>query len=117
MNAFLTGSRKYGTPRDDSNVDLVILTDGVSLHKLSELADDAEEHKSPGYGALPRGKSLRFGKLNLIAVTDPVLYATWVVGTEQLWQKKQEAIGYPKGWPTRDEAKKVLEGLRISVNR
>lgn len=41
--SFLTGSRVYGTPREDSDIDLVVLVHQEELdllHKLSESSTD-----------------------------------------------------------------------------
>lgn len=56
LNAFITGSRAFGTPRDDSDLDLVILTDAETKNAVVEFS---ELGKQP----------VRFGKLNLIVVT------------------------------------------------
>lgn len=52
MKAFITGSRAYGTPREDSDIDLVIAASASDLFLLWENKDE--------------GKGLRFGKLNLV---------------------------------------------------
>ncbi len=53
MNAFITGSRAYGTPREDSDIDLVVACSTDEISTLWELC----EH--------PHAKCV-FGKLNLV---------------------------------------------------
>lgn len=72
---FITGSHAYGTPHEDSDIDLVVLVDGddsVLLCKYSEDQKEGDYH------------TFRYGKLNLILIVDPVRYETWAGGTEQL---------------------------------
>lgn len=52
MRAYITGSRAYGTPRDDSDIDLVIACGSNDLFELWESVDHTR---------------LMFGKLNLVA--------------------------------------------------
>lgn len=89
MNAFLTGSRVYGTPRPDSDIDLVILVDG--------LTGDALELLKEGDGAI------RFGRLNLIACYDKQDFLNWKKGTDQLRE-----IARLEGPVTREQARKHL---------
>ena len=79
--AFLTGSHVYGTPRESSDVDLVVLIDRAELDRLRELLGDDPEHNP--YGA-SCGASIRIGKLNLIAVTSTAEYDRWLCGTKIL---------------------------------
>lgn len=85
MNAFLGGSRAYGTPRPDSDTDIVILVDGEAMRALMELsmdADDLDQHQLK-YGE-ESSKSFRFGKLNLIATTSRREFDAWYEGVQQL---------------------------------
>lgn len=74
MNAFVTGSRVYGTPRPESDIDLCVV---VSEHDLALLSERADE--DPGSG----GHSLRFGKLNLI-VLGQRSFEAWQEATNEL---------------------------------
>lgn len=91
MRAFLTGSRAYGMPRGGSDIDLIVFTNKECLDTLIELADDRTTGSGGDTG------SLRFGRLNLICVTDPLDYQAWEEGTEKLISRKpvtrDEAIG------------------------
>lgn len=91
MNAFLTGSRVYGTPHADSDVDLCVVLSEENLNLLRELCDG-----DPGSG----GDSLRFGKLNLICFTVAECAEPWRVATERLIVRKPV---------TRDEAVKEIK--------
>lgn len=69
--AFLTGSRAYGMPREDSDIDICILVDDA----LSSLLFSASEQK---------GSSVRFGKLNLIVFSNRKDFERWREVTEHL---------------------------------
>lgn len=88
MNAFLCGSRKYGTPNENSDTDIVVLVDEETLYALTEVADrQASTQMGPEY-MMSNSRSLRFGKLNLIATTNKDEYHAWVQGTKILTQDK-----------------------------
>jgi hypothetical protein len=91
IQALFTGSRVYGKPNKKSDIDLVILIPESTMKTLVGLADNhknilANVQDHPLYGTFANNKSvsLRFGRMNIIAVTCPILYATWIEGTEQL---------------------------------
>lgn len=77
MSAFLTGSRAYGTPRPNSDIDLV-----VTIHEQQTL-DLLEEYSDGAGGSRGGDRSLRFGRLNLIALEEWEARA-WRVATNQL---------------------------------
>lgn len=108
--SFLTGSRVYGTPREDSDIDLVVLvrhSEIAILEKLSENTTDKVVCTSDKEHGLSSG-SFRFGQINLIAVTKPEHYDIWKRGTANLLSKK-EALGRSI---TREEACKHFKELR-----
>jgi predicted nucleotidyltransferase len=74
MNAFLTGSRAYGTPREDSDVDVVILVSPEAENVLL------------GLGA--SGNGIRFGQLNLIICTEASRFDRWAEVTSQLVSRR-----------------------------
>jgi predicted nucleotidyltransferase len=83
---FLSGSRAYGTPREDSDVDVVMLVNHRLGSMLCAMSDE--------------GPSCRFGKLNLVlfgADSDEGVYLfhDWRKTTEELILRKPV---------TRDEA-------------
>jgi hypothetical protein len=98
MNAFICGSRAYGTPRPDSDVDLVVLVSAADMLKLAELSECANPNIT------------RFGRLNLIPVTSEIEFAAWRLGTEELCRKK--AAGCPQG---KTEGARVLDDLLAKV--
>lgn len=76
--AFATGSRVYGKPREDSDLDLVIYcTDAETIGLLRANCDP---------GSAPRGPypSLRFGKLQIVLLEDEAKYHAWRKGTKAL---------------------------------
>lgn len=62
--AFVTGSRWYGTPREDSDIDLVVVVSPEEAEILWSLSENP-------------GGSVRFGRLNLIVLTDEDQGDTW----------------------------------------
>ncbi len=76
MQAFLTGSYAYGTPREDSDIDLVIRCDEETAKFLSEMRDDKTT------------PAIKFGKLNFIPCTDDAQYTAWRAGTTALEYRK-----------------------------
>src|SRR5208283_96062 len=78
MKAFITGSRAYGTPRLDSDIDLVIQYNAATaalLRKESEAKN-----------------TVRFGRLNVIIAGDDPEMAAWQLGTDAL-QREVAAHG------------------------
>lgn len=95
MRSFVTGSRKYGKPNEKSDIDLVVWVSPTDLHLLQAMADKengiqestkigVKETSSDGG---PEADSLRFGKLNLIAVTWKDAFEAWKKGTEELIER------------------------------
>ena len=80
MNAFITGSVAYGTPHKDSDIDLVVLIDEKNIKELQ----CKDESDLDGYG---RWNSIRFGKLNLICMTNKTHFDLWYQGTMELIAK------------------------------
>jgi len=80
ISAFLTGSRAYGTPREDSDYDIVVLvTDPDTLMALTDLRD-------PGDPVMPDSyrRSIKEGRLNLITCQTRREFDLWVRGTNEL---------------------------------
>ena len=80
LTAFVTGSRAYGSPREDSDIDLVVLADQAAIDTLKQ------------YGGSP----CRFGNLNLILVPDAATLGRWRDTTDDLASRPAPV--------TRDEA-------------
>ena len=79
MNAFVTGSRAYGTIKPDSDIDLVIRIDhetAILLRKLSDQSMEVGEKNTP--------RPVRFGKLNLLLCESDEEWAVWRIGTTQM---------------------------------
>lgn len=56
MRSYITGSRAYGTPREDSDIDLVVVLTVAEAKMLWSLSDASNV--------------LRFGRLNLVAFVE-----------------------------------------------
>lgn len=78
--ALITGSRVYGTPREDSDVDLVLKITASEFEILRQLADPQDEEDTP-YNGLPH---IRFGRLNIIPCIHQATYTAWKRGTRNL---------------------------------
>lgn len=92
--AFLTGSRAYGKPTPESDIDIVILITKEALGKIFELGPVTTEDTH--YGSAETGVTLRYGNLNLIFVASQAQYNAWKQGTDELREvapvSKDEAI-------------------------
>ena len=86
MQAYITGSRAYGTPREDSDIDLVVALSGKDLCTIWESVKHVK---------------LMFGNLNLVAFNldnaeDMERYQKWLAVHESLVKRapvtKEEAI-------------------------
>ena len=93
--SFITGSHAYGTPHEDSDVDLVVrmpVFPAMALAVLSGANQARLEHELNEYqddGSF----SMRFGKLNLICCYDDRAYANWLEGTSELSLRKPVTRG------------------------
>jgi len=96
MKAFLTGSMAYGTPHNNSDIDLVVLTDETTADVLHKHGDCRGPYDAGG------SFSVRFGKLNVIVCLDEKDYNVWMEGTRELESRKPV---------TREEAVKVLKEI------
>ena len=86
MKAFLTGSHAYGTPHEDSDVDLVVRCDHATMITLVALfaptrLEEQERKKESGDGDTHQ---FRIGKLNLIICTTDARFEAWKKGTATL---------------------------------
>ena len=106
LRAFLTGSRVYGTPREDSDVDMVVFLSREEVVTLRGLGEQLEPALG-GYDVTTESFPLRFGRLNLLVCLTEAAYNTWRAGTDAL--VAQFAAG---DTPTRDEAIAVFRKLR-----
>lgn len=96
--SLLTGSRVYGTPHEDSDLDLVILVtpEEMALFEKHYGAPDTtytdpktgdKKKKAPLLDAAFRFPLFPGIDLNLIVTTDPGAYAIWAKGTAELKAK------------------------------
>ena len=76
MNAFLVGSRVYGEPREDSDIDLVVRMSPEDAYQLRRLADPIRQNDPMGV--------VRYGKLNLVVCETDALFEAWVDGFDEV---------------------------------
>lgn len=103
--AFITGSTAYGTPREDSDVDMVVMLSPEEAEALNELGENVDE--SVHYSGAA-GLAIRLGKLNLIVVTSLERYRSWRAGTDAMVTASKRGQGYSF---TRDQAIAVFKGM------
>lgn len=102
MKSFLTGSQVYGTPKEDSDIDLVVRISEDDLCILRRLTG-TESQKYTDMNC----QTFRFGKLNLICTGSKDSMRVWKEGTEILSDRdiSGEEI-------TKDKAIEVFDKLR-----
>lgn len=98
--AFVSGSHVYGTPNEDSDIDLIVMMDESLAKWLYEMAETDDCSHTPACGSL----SVRFGKINLICCWEQWVYDLWFNGTSLLHGAKPV---------TRDTAIILFESLRF----
>jgi len=114
MAALLTGSRVYGTPREDSDIDLVVLMsprEAWSLASAMKAAPPAEETEAETAKRVgPRYPTFQFraGRLNVIVETDSDGFEIWRRGTAAL--AKMAPV-------TRDQAVALFKRLRAEAEK
>lgn len=97
MKSFITGSYRYGTPTDKSDIDLVVYVDKGTQGLLEDYNENENEQELEDcYG--PRYAPVRFGRLNLILITDKKEFKIWERCSNDLERKKpvlrEEAVRY-----------------------
>lgn len=85
MKCFITGSRAYGEPREDSDTDLVVLCTTQEYGILCNAG--GEPYGSSGMFDEFR-RSIKFGPLNLICLTLEAEFEAWRKGTEECIAQK-----------------------------
>ena len=101
--AFLTGSRAYGTPRADSDIDVVAMM-SHTLALLLVAFGEAPEGYEDDQGFL----SVRFGMLNLMCCWEDEAFFAWADGTRELIERTEHGAMRV----TRAEAVKLFTRLR-----
>ena len=95
-SGFITGSRAYGQPNAESDVDLVLFVDGLAAFILTQQSETKE---------IP----VRYGNLNLILCHSEEEYDAWEKFTQDMIEKAR-TTGVPV---SSDEAKEVFRTRRI----
>lgn len=110
MEPLLVGSHRYGTPRDGSDIDVVLRVDGKILDVLLKHGSrDGNSLGSVDPEKLLRETgqvSVRFGVLNLILCSKDEAYAVWVDGLKTLDAEAPV---------TRERAVDVFHALRVAA--
>lgn len=130
MKAFVTGSCAYGLVKKDSDVDLVVFVSDADMRLLEKFADSgstlAKGRPPSAEGEQGIQASLRFGRLNLLCVTDPIAYEVWRRGTVlleregevtrdlavRLFSMLREWAGLKENQPTVSDARNSMRGGR-----
>ena len=104
----LTGSQVYGVPRNDSDVDIVIMMPidiiNALQHLLPECCGPTTDDETSDRALEMTQISLKCGNINIIAVSCQDDLAAWKAGTLQLYNESCQ-----HGEPcTRERAIKVL---------
>ena len=104
MRTLFTGSRVYGNPRPESDVDFIVLIEDpielVLLEMVGEETDDyAYKPERSSLADVPNGvtspapiggitKSIRIGRMNILVCTKLEQFDAWKTGTELLTRIK-----------------------------
>lgn len=86
MKAFVTGSRKYGKARENSDIDLVVFVESnEDIMALDRMQGCVKGPRLMSMTSQENGglHVYRFGDLNLMAVTKEEWYRVWKEGTEE----------------------------------
>lgn len=104
--AFVTGSRSYGKPRNESDIDLVVWCERETALALATILGDPGEDYGEGSVQVKVGD--RDGDqpiLNLILVSDRKVWLAWQRGTAQLRDSRPA---------TRDVAIRLLKAMGVN---
>ena len=82
---FFTGSRVYGKPTDESDLDIVMLVSELDREVLKEFGSLNRDHK------VGEDLSVRFGMLNVIIVINEQEYDAWRDATDNLFTMSVES--------------------------
>jgi hypothetical protein len=102
MHGFITGSRAFGSPRPDSDIDLKIFMPDTAMPDIEMMGSVADKFD-------PKWNVMAFGKLHLHVITDPTEYWAWFDATNVL--RKRAAAGLPV---TNREATDYIDHVRIT---
>lgn len=89
MNSFITGSRAYGTPREDSDIDLVIRISEKDALMILDNCDEPPRNALIEHYGLSGLHCIRYGKLNVLMCTSDIYFDAWRMGTHLCAKKGQ----------------------------
>lgn len=92
--ACLTGSQVYGAPRNDSDVDVVVMMPADVIEALQfllpEFCGPTTDETISDRALEMTQLSLKCGKINIVAVSSPDDLAAWKAGTSQLFDESRQ---------------------------
>lgn len=80
MRSFITGSRAYGSPTEESDIDLVILVDNYDASVLQTHSDAPDPSDKLSH--------CRYGNLNILLCRTEQEFLAWATGTATLIKKQ-----------------------------
>jgi len=107
MSPFITGSRCYGTPNEDSDIDLVLRVSIDDAFVLIAHSDDPPPDAVLEHYGVDGLKTVRYGELNLLLCANDSTFHAWKVGTDAC-REKREKLGRPL---TRVEAIEIFQAV------
>lgn len=111
---FLTGSRRYGTPRDNSDLDLVVFLPEVQAEELRIAREQVGGFFDGAYVDI---QSYRFGALNLIVCTEEREYDYWKECTEECCRVVEERGSRLDRYETLEIFKKLTPDWRVEKEK
>lgn len=107
-NAFITGSRIYGEPNNDSDIDVVIKLNITDTDKIIRVLTSAGQKVTENRGDYAGQTSIKIGALNLLVCHSDKTFFAWSTGTEML-KRERTIAGRPL---SRERAIEVFSYLR-----
>ena len=86
---FITGSRVYGAPRPDSDIDVGMLMSDKDANFLNHFSDEPIEPTKIYSDDVDI--NFLFGKLNIIACYSELVFDAWKKGTDKLIEESRAA--------------------------
>lgn len=107
MKSFLTGSHRYGSTTEESDIDLVIHISEEDARGLIAQSDNPPSEELIQHYGINGLNTVRFGILNILICTNPLHFMAWRVGT-YLCEDKCDELGRPL---EREEAVAIFSKL------
>lgn len=112
MTAFVTGSHAYGTPREDSDLDLVVLVSPADLAILNAVLGTPPPE---GVSKTEVSTSFKIGSVDLITFVDAPAFEAWRGANQALIARKpvtrETAVTEIKAALEKTKAKETAHGF------